>query len=63
MKICATLKPLSTEADYQEALRAAADETLRHYQETGLHLPLGEVNEWMDDIIDGKQVAPLKCHK
>lgn len=23
MKICATLKPLSTEADYQEALRAA----------------------------------------
>lgn len=45
------------------ALREAADQSWRHYQETGLHLTLGEVNEWMDDIINGKPVEPLKCRK
>ncbi|EGZ50650.1 MULTISPECIES: CopG family ribbon-helix-helix protein [Neisseria] len=45
------------------ALRTAADESWRHYQETGSHLTLEEVNKWMDDITDGKPVEPLKCRK
>ncbi|MFC3875535.1 CopG family ribbon-helix-helix protein [Neisseria musculi] len=43
------------------ALRAAADESWRHYQETGAGMALEKANDWMDQIISGKKAKPLEC--
>lgn len=44
-------------------LRAAAETSWKHYQETGLHVTLEEADSWMDAVIDGKDAGELKCHK
>ncbi|ASK27434.1 addiction module toxin RelE [Neisseria chenwenguii] len=49
--------------EQKAALRAAADASWAHYQETGLHVTLEEANVWMDTIIEGREAGELKCHK
>ena len=49
--------------EQKAALRAAADESWSHYQETGLHVTLDEANLWMDSVIEGDAAKDLKCHK
>ena len=44
------------------SLRAAADASWQHYQETGLHVTLEETNAWMEKLIEGKDAGELKCH-
>lgn len=45
------------------SLRAAADASWQHYQETGLHVTLEETNAWMEKLIEGKDAGELKCHE
>lgn len=45
------------------ALKAAADQSWQHYQHTGLHVTLDDVNEWMDKVINREEPGILKCHK
>lgn len=50
--------------EQKAALKAAADESWKHYQETGLHITLAEANKWMDNIINGDETVEIpECHK
>ncbi|WP_170064916.1 hypothetical protein [Neisseria iguanae] len=40
-----------------------AEDSWRHYQETGLHVTLEEANDWMGKIIASEETGRLECHK
>lgn len=46
----------------REALRQEARAAHEHYMLTGLHLTGEEVDAWLDDLAEGRDVEPPKCH-
>ncbi len=52
------LKPISAQAFEEEALAA-----WEHYQETGLHLSLKEVRDWLATWGAPSEKEAPKCHK
>lgn len=45
-----------------EEFAAKADESWRHYKETGLHLTQEEVEKWMEQRARGERVPMPKLH-
>lgn len=52
---------LEREEDRAEWIRQG-DESLKHFNETGLHLTGDEVDEWLDRLEAGEDVDPPPCH-
>ena len=46
----------------REALRQEARAAHEHYMLTGLHLTGEEVDAWLDDLAQGRDMEPPKCH-
>jgi len=46
----------------REKLRQEALAAHEHFMITGLHLTGEEVNLWLDELADGRDVEPTKCH-
>lgn len=60
------IKALNEYIDREEArldFKRETDAAWRHYQDTGLHVTLDEVGNWMDTLFTAnEQVMPV-CHK
>jgi predicted transcriptional regulator len=52
---------LEQEEDRAEWIRQG-DESLKHFNETGLHLTGEEVDEWLARLEEGDDMDPSPCH-
>jgi len=46
----------------REALRQEALESWQEYQQTGLHVTIEEVRQWVDSLGTDNELEPPRCH-
>lgn len=51
-----------SDAEVREAMWRDANEAIKHYDETGLHLTFEEVDDWMTKVIAGEDAELPECH-
>jgi predicted transcriptional regulator len=51
-----------SDAEARDAMWRDANEAIKHYDETGLHLTFKEVDEWMTKVIAGEDAELPECH-
>lgn len=64
--MCEAIRKYVEKEEQKESFRQEAIESWNHYCETGKHLTLDEVKEWLDvwgDDIDTNLKKAPKCHK
>jgi predicted transcriptional regulator len=56
------LETFVSREEQRESLRQEARAAHEHYMRTGLHLTGEEADAWLDELANGNDVEPPKCH-
>ncbi len=56
------LEDFTAREEKREALRQDAITAHENYLHTGLHVTSDEANYWLEELAQGKNVEPPKCH-
>lgn len=53
----------AVQQDHEHAVIAVAATSLHHYQETGLHITLDELKQWVKAVRKNRKTKIQPCHK